>query len=58
MPQTMARNVLEVSNSLNDTSKKTKCFYVRILAADWDDTNSTADDVMHSDAFVYSTANV
>ena len=23
--------------------------------ADWDNTNSTADDVMHSDAFVYST---
>ena len=84
LPRTMARNVIEVSNSLNDTSKKRKCLLrcnvVNVLdaqvpipdppvgvvendtpieplpdivdhTADWDDTNSTADDAMHPDAF-------
>ena len=29
LPQTMARNVIEVSNSLNDTNKKRKCLLRR-----------------------------
>ena len=79
LPQTMARNVIEVSNSLNDTNKKRKCLLRRNVVnvldaqvpipdppvgvvendtpaleplpdivdhtADWDDTNSTADDL-------------